>query len=958
MKLLVGHAVTRLEGIGIPYEVIKKPLLYFERTFMTGKTRVKQASIAKNQKKKFFANKPLVFEQYLYDEIDNSFPTGMLNKVVGALRAANFDFEVVDLRKDLPSDDIVFGQKTGKYTSINPYPYQEDAIDNIIFKKRGLVQIACGGGKTLVASQSIRNIGKRTVFLVNRKGLLYQAKEVFEQVLGKEIGQIGDGVVDVKEVNIVMIQSLVRFLGKKYEKFDEEDIVTDDTDVEKFENARQIRDMLDGTEVVFMDECHCIGAKTAFDCLEAFKNASHRIGLSVGGDSMVTLKDINNEIKFMSIKELACKFGVGMDKIVDVKENLQVRAYNGEKFVWRKLNAIHKYKCDKKVFEITTDYGRKLRVTEDHSVFQVVEDGYYWKNNGKKFYGKLVEAKGDELQVGDCLLLEDKLDSGFIKEIDVLSVIGEGKLYVAGADESFREWIDANVDTPRARWRYKNGVHGCYLPVEIFNKSGLSGNKIYTEGAKGHWVSPVIPCSAIAYMVGYYIGDGWGGDRLVFAVPEQNEKEFLDKIKGLFDYADVKVSVRQTRGKSVEIHLMNGVLAKIFGCMFPNQRAHNKRIPVEVFNWCRESQELFLQGMIDSDGNIAKRARNRIRTYYTTISEKLSWDLCEFLKIFGIVASTSRYESRLGGVIEGRQIKGKHDIFRVHWSHWSQVGNNEGHYGRGSTVDLRGAEGQVVRIKDIKEVQESEVFDLTVDGTENFVANGILVHNSATPKREDGKDIFFEACFGERLANVSFTFLIENGFLIRPYIYIVPMPYRILAEGTSSKYQTIYKKCIVENELRNRMAMMYTRMLSAKGYHPLLMVQQVKHGKILEKGLTEAEFIYGKHSAKKRKQVLSDFCAGDISSLIATTILDEAIDIPQCDAVVMGGGGASYVRTIQRISRAMRVDRDNPNKQKSIIIDFQDWDKHVGRHSQIRQATYMSEKAFVLLYHGKDKCPF
>lgn len=70
----------------------------------------------------------------------------------------------------------------------------------------------------------------------------------------------------------------------------------------------------------------------------------------------------------------------------------------------------------------------------------------------------------------------------------------------------------------------------------------------------------------------------------------------------------------------------------------------------------------------------------------------------------------------------------------------------------------------------------------------------------------------------------------------------------------------------------------------------------------------------------------------------------------------MVGGGASYVRTIQRMSRSMRLDRDNPKKDRCFIIDFVDIDKDIERHSRVRLTTYMSEKAFKIVQ--KHELPY
>lgn len=499
IELIVDYAKTTIVGNCIPIEILREPLKYIERVYPTSKTRQKMAAMAASNSDFKWNAKPMIVEKYLYDEFDNTFPTGMLNSITRLLEKHNFAYQVKDTRaKTSPS--IIFGDRLESFAKKRPRPYQDDAINKSIDKKRGILRIACGGGKTLCAGETIRYLSRRSVFLVNRSGLLYQAKEALNGILGEDIGQVGDGIVDVKNVNVVMLQTLIRHLGKKYECFDEEDDSEDITDIKKFQKS--IQDMLDGTEVVFLDECHCIGAQTAYDCITSFKNAEWRIGLS------------------------------------------------------------------------------------------------------------------------------------------------------------------------------------------------------------------------------------------------------------------------------------------------------------------------------------------------------------------------------------------------------------------------------------------------------------------ATPVREDGKDIYFEACFGPKLVDISFTYLIDNNFLVRPYICFNNIDKAIFGQHINKRYNTIYKQAIVNNMYRNRLIIMEAKLLAANGHKPLILVQHLPHGHLLKQYLPEATFIHGEHQISNRRQVLQNFCGGKVPILIATTILDEAIDIPPCDAVIMGGGGASYARTIQRMSRAMRIDPQNPNKKYAIIIDFFDQDKFLQRHSYVRQTTYRSESAFrIVLPH-------
>ena len=178
-----------------------------------------------------------------------------------------------------------------------------------------------------------------------------------------------------------------------------------------------------------------------------------------------------------------------------------------------------------------------------------------------------------------------------------------------------------------------------------------------------------------------------------------------------------------------------------------------------------------------------------------------------------------------------------------------------------------------------------------------------------------------------------------------------------MPQHTKAQFKTLYQKGIVNNDYRNMLIATEAQSLYLDGYRPLILVQHVKHGNILHDILPEANFIHGNHNIEQRKDVLKRFSNKEIPFVLATTILDEAIDIPACDTVIMAGGGASYARTIQRMSRAMRLDPNNPNKTRCIIVDFFDEDKYLDRHCYVRQNTYRSEAAFKIILPGQ-KMPF
>jgi len=175
---------------------------------------------------------------------------------------------------------------------------------------------------------------------------------------------------------------------------------------------------------------------------------------------------------------------------------------------------------------------------------------------------------------------------------------------------------------------------------------------------------------------------------------------------------------------------------------------------------------------------------------------------------------------------------------------------------------------------------------------------------SATPERDDGEDMVIQGLFGKRIVNISAGYLIKRGYLVPCYIFCT---YLDGDAGGFTKYPQIYKNCISDNADFDRNIAETVDFLVERGKICLVLVQQIAHGKKLEKLIKGAEFLTGKDTSKKRKRVIEAARNRELSVIVATTLADEGLDIKPIDAVFMVGGGASVTRVPQRVGRCLRT---------------------------------------------------
>jgi superfamily II DNA or RNA helicase len=209
---------------------------------------------------------------------------------------------------------------------------------------------------------------------------------------------------------------------------------------------------------------------------------------------------------------------------------------------------------------------------------------------------------------------------------------------------------------------------------------------------------------------------------------------------------------------------------------------------------------------------------------------------------------------------------------------------------------------------------------------------------TATPFREDGKDICIEAGAGRTIELVPEERLVKEGYILPVNVYLVGVRHK---PTKYKRYQTIYKHSVVQNKKRNqKIAEVAARYSDCQ---TIILVKEIKHGQILA-NMTGYPFIHG--SSKDRKELLEAFKEGRVSCLIATSILKQGIDIPEAEVLILAHGGAGEVELIQKIGR---VRRPASGKRNGLVIDFRDQGIDVlERQFEKRLAIYQKRKYLIM----------
>jgi superfamily II DNA or RNA helicase len=251
---------------------------------------------------------------------------------------------------------------------------------------------------------------------------------------------------------------------------------------------------------------------------------------------------------------------------------------------------------------------------------------------------------------------------------------------------------------------------------------------------------------------------------------------------------------------------------------------------------------------------------------------------------------------------------------------------------------------------------------------------------SATPwgnTSTDQKRI--EALMGKAVVEITATKLINEGYLAKPNILMVSIPHmvdplypvyvyhekgkkkgqlkKVASDDNDLSFHELKKVAVVRNQVFNDYVVDFTEKCQKTGLNTMVLVQEVEHGKLVQKKLADdgisSDFLNATtHSDEEQKVILNRFRAGKKDVLVATFgKAGEGVDIPGLDVVILADAYKALVPTMQAVGRAMRIPQGS-DKKECLIVDFDRKEKHYGYHPskdshvEERMKVYSFEPAF------------
>ncbi|MFB6100355.1 MAG: LAGLIDADG family homing endonuclease [Candidatus Nanohalobium sp.] len=539
--------------------------------------------------------------------------------------------------------------------------------------------------------------------------------------------------------------------------------------------------------------------------LEIMKN--HRIVSvedSVTGDSSIIYRK-DSEVRYgeigdlidTQIEEKGSEDRGGRDVLPENPDNVKVLSMDDSgNMRWSDASLFMRHDVEKPIYEIETRTGRKLKVTEDHSVFGMSDEG------------SITEVRPTELDEGDHLVTPRKLD------------IPSGE----------KEW-NLSSKASELDGYFKNDLDLRDYRSELRD---FADENDYSEHTAQYWVREnIVPAEAVEVL------DIETGKDTVYKhkrtsselpVEIELDKRFMEFLglwmaDGCYDNRSVLVTVSDERCQEVvrEVFERFGLPVKLHSdehSLMANSQplkevmqkhgftgdAYSKRIPEWIFSASEEQRHAFLRGFYSSDGYSTSHEAG-----IDLINEELIEDIQTLLLIDGIrgrARDSGKMRSMRISDLEGlRKFKEKIGFLQDYKNDNLDLEDRESTHDTTDVVPLprdmleelcsetemerhdyvtRGNElgrqklKQVIgrsetaekisqfadsdifwdQVKSIEKVSEEEtVYDISVPGDENFITSNILAHNTLELPVPQMKDLGYNI---ERMKSRSVITQVEN----------------------------------------------------------------------------------------------------------------------------------------------------------------------------------------------------
>ena len=439
------------------------------------------------------------------------------------------------------------------------------------------------------------------------------------------------------------------------------------------------------------------------------------------------------------------------DRINGDISNVSVPCFNQDyKTVIQPISAIWKHRVKKKGFQITTAWGKHIKITEDHSLFTRDEN-----NKPQAAFGKDLRI-GDEIGVpGYISFLEKPLQPFYIidkiSSKEEVSIESENTIfYMEKYGDKIREYLLAKGLKPsRLYSTLKNYEINNQIPWGLWEylKVPLSEkDKVCYSSIKGikNWMGHV---EEFLWLLGFYVAQGsLINNELVFKGEAEELAKVMELMEIIFEY---KPEIDQEGYISIESKILVDLIG--YGLNFGRKE---KDIPNWILQLPPGQLIMFLQGFAKGN-SVELNSRLEFKIDSQLVTEKLVLILAKF----GLVAGILEMEEQVYRIT----VEGLED-------------NNIQNFSKVQQKILAKTTGDIVWAK-IESIEEFEiddyVYDFSVPNYENFIGGSysVFAHNTYGPRMLENDGRVVSNFIAQALKGIPLT-VYGDGSQTRSFCYV------------------------------------------------------------------------------------------------------------------------------------------------------------------------------------------
>lgn len=513
---------------------------------------------------------------------------------------------------------------------------------------------------------------------------------------------------------------------------------------------------------------------------------------SVAGDSQIIIKE-NGKFQKTTIGKLIDE-RIDKNGFIDAdgrekelnSDNLGVFSVNENgKVVLSKPSKFIRHKTDKTIYEVQTTSGRKIKVTEDHSLFCFDEKNI------------LRPVKSKNLKTGSFIAVPFNLPfDNLIEAVNLSNHLHkfDKKIFIAGPSiekyiiKNRKELFSLGHSLGYHKSTVQNWTKKKILPGKIFVKvrDKMNESELFLRGSRDYGKIPLkfILDNNFLSFIGLWLADGcYGRNSVIVSVQEEENREIVRKIAKRFG-CNVKMHGDRF-SLMINSVLLKGIMQKVFEL---NGNSYTKNIPSWAYNLSDKQIGSLLKGFFSGDGCVSDK-----EIVFSICSKELIQDISTLLLKFNIVLRGSdlirkdntmncrigdtkmvqKFNENIGFLVNSKQKKLEKLALRISTHDTSDIiplsfevkkelseilgkkfnkndyimrQNNVGRKHLANLLELV-PPGVINPVEPLKQVVQSDIFwdkvkkitkingngyvyDISVPGCENFICENIVAHNT------------------------------------------------------------------------------------------------------------------------------------------------------------------------------------------------------------------------------------